>query len=44
MDIFQFGLDDDDDKPTILIVTIRYPYDMHEFVPKLMRMISRAAS
>lgn len=44
MDIFQFDLDDDDNKPTILIVTIRHPYDMHEFVPKMMRMTSRAAS
>lgn len=46
MDIFQFGLGDYDDnnKPTVLIVTIGHPYDMHQFVPKMMGMTSRAAS
>lgn len=39
MDIFDFGIDN---KPTILLVTVRHPYDIHKFVPKVMRMISRA--
>ncbi|MEO9294377.1 MAG: hypothetical protein ABI347_02115 [Nitrososphaera sp.] len=45
MDIFHFGLDDYDDKPTILLLTVRHPYDMDEFVPKALRLTrSRAGA
>jgi hypothetical protein len=42
MDIFHFGLDDD--RPTILLLTVRHPYDIDEFVPKVLRLLSRAGA
>ena len=42
MDIFHFGIEDT--KPTILIITVKQPYEMQDFVPKAMRLVSRVGS